>query len=344
MVTLSDVARRAGVSPMTASRVFNGLNTVSETSRGRVLAAAAELGYVPNAVARSLKSARSNLVALVVSDIGNPFFAQIAKHAERALSAAGYRVVIASSDEDAEIEAGLLGGLAQMRVEGMIIVPTPHNGRVLDGMVVSGTPVVQLDRTVEGVRAPAVLLDNLGAARDAVRHLAASGYRNAVMLSGPQSLTTGAERARGAEQGAAEHHGLTLRVVEAQSFMHEQAVDVVRQALALHPDSIIAGNNVVLEACMDAFAREGINAPEDVALIGFDDFPWMGWVQPSITTVRQPVEAMADAAVTALLHRIGGTKPARDSASTDESSTQRFPATVIPRDSTRPREQLVRRR
>lgn len=329
MVTLRDVANRAGVSPMTASRVFTGRGSVSNTSREGVLAAAADLGYVPNAVARSLKSSRSDLIALIVSDIGNAFFAQLAKHAERALSAAGYRVMIASSDEDATLEAGLLGGVAQMRVDGVMIVPTPHNRDVLDRLVDSGTPVVQLDRAVDGVRAPAVLLDNHGAARDAVRHLARRGYRRPVLISGPHSLTTGIERVHGAQEGAAEHPQLTLRIVEAQSFMHEQSVDVVRRALALAPDAVIAGNNIVLEACMDVFAREGISVPGDVALMSFDDFPWMGWVRPSITSVRQPIETMAESAVAALLRQLDGA--AADPA---PLSTQRFPATVVARDST----------
>lgn len=325
MVTLSDVAARAGLSPMTASRVFNGQGRVSEESRERVLAAADDLGYVPNAVARSLKSARSNIVALLVSDIGNAFFAEIAKHTERALSRAGYRVMIASSDEDPALERELIQGVSQMRADGMIVVPTPENREALVRSARSGTPIVQLDRAVDGLVAPAILLDNAPAAALAVHHLAGRGYRDVVMISGPQTLTTGRERAAGAIQAAQRHPELRLEVIEAGSFMHEPSVDVVRRALEKRPDAIIAGNNIVLEACVDAFARDSISAADDVGLLGFDDMPWMSWVAPSITTVRQPLETMATTAVRTLLAQISGPGSAE---------VLRLPGELIARDST----------
>lgn len=324
MATLSDVAGMAGVSPMTVSRVFSGRGQVSGAAREAVLAAADSLGYVPNEVARSLRNAKSSLVSLLVSDIGNTFFAAIAKRAEKALATAGYRVMIASSDEDAEQERSLLRGVSQMRAEGLVVVPTPHNGDLLERMRNDGLPIVQLDRVVDGLTAPAVLLDNAGATRLAVEHLAAAGHERIVLISGPQSLTTGRERAAGAERAAAAM-GVHLDVVEVRSFMHEPSVDVARAAIALGPTAVVAGNNVVLEACMDAFARDGVRVPEDLALVGVDDLPWMSWVRPSLTAVRQPVDAMTDAAVAALLAQLAHEPPV--------AQVQRFEPTLVPRGS-----------
>ncbi|GAB95624.1 LacI family transcriptional regulator [Kineosphaera limosa] len=350
MVTLNDVAERAGLSPMTASRVFSGRGTVSARSRERVLTAAAELGYVPNEAARSLRVARSNLVSLVVADIGNAFFAQFAKHAEKALTRAGYRVMIASSDEDQAVEADLLQGVAQMRADGLIIIPTPHNGGALEQMRRAGMAMVQVDRVAPGLDAPAILLDNEGATAEIVAHLCDHGYRRIVFISGPQSLTTGAERVAGALRAAADSvdspgsagrgdsagsAALDLRVVEAESFLHEPAVAVVRRALTLHPDAIIAGNNVVLEACVDVLASDGIAIPDDVGLAGVDDLPWMAWVRPSLTAARQPVEEMARAAADVLLAQLSadaGDTQARPPG--DRGSVVRLPAELMCRDST----------
>lgn len=301
MVTLHEVARHAGVSPMTASRVFAGNTSVGEQSRLSVLASADELGYIPNEVARSLRSNRSHVIALIVSDIENVFFATIAKTAEKALAQAGYRLMISSSDEDGDQERDLLLGVGQVRADALLITPTPHNRKLLERMQRSGLPVVQLDRAVSGLAGPSVLLDNAGAARLAVDHLHARGHREVALISGPQSLTTGSERAEGALAAAAEYSDMTVTVVEAASFMHEPSVDTVVTALSTAPTAVIAGNNIVLEACMDAFSRNGIAVPEDIALIGFDDLPWMAWVRPSITAVRQPLEEMTRLAVEQLL-------------------------------------------
>lgn len=306
MVTLHDVARRAGVSPMTASRVFAGKASVAERSRAAVLAAADELGYVPNEVARSLRNNRSHVIALIVSDIENAFFATIAKTAEKALTEAGYRLMISSSDEDGDQERDLLQGVGQVRADALLITPTPHNRELLARMRRSGLPIIQLDRAISGLDCPSVLLDNAAAAALAIDHLFARGHREVTMISGPQSLTTGWERAEGARIAAAGHAAMRLTVVEAASFMHEPSVDTVVAALSTSPTAVIAGNNIVLEACMDAFSRNGVSVPDDVALIGFDDLPWMSWVRPSITAIRQPVDAMTRTAVDRLLAMVAG--------------------------------------
>jgi LacI family transcriptional regulator len=290
---------------MTASRVLTGRGKVSEAAREKVLRAADDLGYVPNEVARSLRSKRSHVVSLIVTDIENSFYSSIAKNAERAFTAAGYRLLISSSDESGEQERDLLQGVSQVRADALLIAPTPHNGDLLAKLAAGGLPVVQLDRAITGLDCPRILLDNARATSDAVEHLYERGHRAVAVISGPQDLTTGSERAAGARDAAARHPDLRLDVIEAPSYMHEESVDTVLRALTLHPTAVVAGNNIVLEACLDAFARGGVRVPDDVALVGFDDLPWMRWVQPALTTVRQPVEEMTRIGVALLLAALG---------------------------------------
>ncbi|MEU3980594.1 LacI family DNA-binding transcriptional regulator [Streptomyces sp. NPDC026672] len=327
MVTLADVAARAGYSVMTTSRVLSGKGYASAKTREAVLAAARELEYVPNDVARSLRKSRTSSVALIISDIENSFYATIARSAEEALRHAGYRLFVASSDEDAELELEALRGAREMRAAGVLITPTPRNHEALKGLSNDRIPIVQLDRIAEGLDCPAVLLDNAGAAQTAVEYLAERGHRRIAVVTGPHETTTGIERAQGALR-AAEHLGLVsdMTVVEAPSYLHEESVDAVREALAWNPTAILAGNNIVLEACLSVFTETSVKVPDDVSLISFDDVPWMRWVPSPITAVRQPVQAMTAAAVDTLLGALNGTV-------TGPSSPVRFSADLVERES-----------
>ncbi|MFG2276087.1 LacI family DNA-binding transcriptional regulator [Streptomyces chartreusis] len=327
VATLADVAARSGYSVMTTSRVLSGKGYASPKTREAVLAAARELGYVPNDVARSLRNSRTSSVALIISDIENSFYATIARSAEEALRPAGYRLFVASSDEDADRELEALRGAREMRAAGVLITPTPRNHQALQALSNDGVPLVQLDRIVEGLEAPAVVLDNAGAAQTAVEYLADHGHRRIAVVTGPHETTTGIERAQGALRAAEQlKFARDMTLVEAPSYLHEGSVDAVREALAWNPTAILAGNNIVLEACLAVFTESHVRVPDDVSLISFDDVPWMRWVTSPITAVRQPVQAMTEAAVHTLLGAFNETH-------TGPSSPVRFRADLVERES-----------
>ncbi|GHJ39403.1 LacI family DNA-binding transcriptional regulator [Streptomyces sp. TS71-3] len=330
MATLAEVAARAGLSVMTASRVLSGRGYVSDASREAVLQAAKELDYVPNEVARSLRRKRSRLVALIVSDIENGYFAAIARAAESALAPHGYRLMVGNSDEDAQLERELLRGVLEMRADALLITPTPENGDLIERVRDGGLPTVQIDRAVPGLACSSILLDNESAAAAAIEHLHARGHRRIAVISGPQEITTGAERSRGAlDRGRS--LGADVKAVAASSFLRSDSLNAVDEALRWGPTAVMAGNNLILEACLTVFTERNISVPEDLSLVGFDDLPWMEWVKPSITTLRQPIRTMTQAAVDHLLKALDS----RDPAQMPAPVTDRFPAELVERRSVR---------
>lgn len=327
MPTLQDVAEAAGYSVMTASRALSGHGYVSPRASEAVLAAAATLGYVPNGVARSLRRSRTGVVSLIISDVENSFYASIAKTAESVLGDAGYRLFIGSSDEDADKERKLLDSVLELRAEALLITPTAGNRERLERLARNGLPIVQLDRVVEPELCSSVLLDNRRAAREAIDHLAGMGHERIAFISGPRELTTGEDRVKGAEEAVERLSSPPeLAIVEASSYLHSDAAAAVRRALDFEPTAVVAGNNVVAEACMDVFSERGIVFPTTVSLITFDDVPWMRWLPAPLTTLRQPIDQMTAAA----------TKIALDAIEADARPpvTQlRFSAELVSRDS-----------
>ncbi|GAA4191686.1 LacI family DNA-binding transcriptional regulator [Gryllotalpicola kribbensis] len=323
MATLADVARRSGVSVMTASRVLSGRGPASASARDAVTQAADELGYVPNAVARGLRNSRTGTVALVISDIQNSFYSAVAKAAEKGLGAHGLNLTIASSNEDAQRERDILQAIQAMRADALLITPTEHNGDHLQRLAQHGLPIVQLDRSVPGSDIRRVLLDNAGAAWRAVTHLTEHGHRRIALVGGPERITTGAERASGA-RNAARQAGAELLVAEAASYLHEGTRPAVEEAIDWGPTALIAGNNIVLETCMDVLLERGIDVPTALSLVAFDDLPWLRWTPAPITALRQPIAQMTTAAVSMLF-----TDPDSDGVE------RRFPAELVERASVR---------
>jgi len=183
---LNDVARRAGVSRATAARALGGYGAVSEAARARVLAAAEELDYRPNSIARRLVTGRSRTVGFVVADIGNPFFAQALRGASDIAQAAGFEIVIANTDEDARREQSALRLMGENRLDGIVVAPADmENARAIRRFMATNTPVVLIDRALRGVQADAVLVDNVAAARIGVEHLIAQGHRRIGLITSP---------------------------------------------------------------------------------------------------------------------------------------------------------------
>ncbi len=331
MATVADVASRAGVSAATAARVLSGRGYASEKTRQVVLTAAKEIGYVPNHVARSLRTRRTMLAGLLIGDVENSFYAVIAKKVEAVAKAAGYQVVLCNSNDDPETEKQYLQLLEGIQVDGLVITPTGRNQRHLRRLVDKGTVIVQIDRMVDGVNADAVLLDNEGGAMTAVSHLIAEGHTRIGILTGPREMLTARERLDGYERALREH-GIPVRpeLIKAGSFLHDHAIEAATDLLRSRPapTAIFAANNVLAEGCLLALGGLKLKVPTDVSLVTFDDVPWMSIVTPQVTTIRQPVADMAQGAAELLFRRLRDNGPA--------SSTSVFRSELVIRGSVAP--------
>jgi LacI family transcriptional regulator len=307
VATVADVAKRAGVSVSTAARVLSGNGYASDETRRGVIEAARELGYVPNQIARSLRTRRSMMIGLLIGDVENAFYSTIASNVEAVAKGAGYHVLLCNSDDDPDIEREYLKLLDGMRLDGIIVTPTLRNRSQLTRLLQKGVAIIQVDRKVEGLAADAILVDNEAGAHAAVAYLIAAGHANIGILPGDLEVPTARQRLAGYER-ALEEAGIPVRerLVKAGSFHREHAIedatDLIRARPA--PTAIFAANNILAEATLMALADIGLRVPSDMSVVAFDDVQWMRMVDPPVTTVRQPAADMARSAAELMLRRL----------------------------------------
>jgi LacI family transcriptional regulator len=312
LATVGDVARLAGVSTSTVSHVLNNTRFVSDELRARVKTAMRELDYTPNAAARMLTLKRSHTIGLVVSDIRNPFFASVARGVEDVAQEQGYTVVLCNSDEDAEREQACLSALETRAVDGVLLASAGVADKHLSRLVRAGYPIVLVDRDLPELGVPAILLDNEGAACQAVQHLIAAGHRRIAMLSGRASISTTTERIAGFRR-ALDDAGLDFdeRLLVSGASTSEGGARAANTVLAVSPPptAIFSGNNLMSIGALQAIASRGLSVPDDVALVGFDDFPypWSDAFRPHLTTVAQPTYELGRRAAEVLVGHLRGT-------------------------------------
>jgi len=306
---IGDVARRAFVSKTTVSHVLNGTRFVSEGTRQRVLQAVAELGYRPSAVARSLKTAHTGTIGLVLPDVSPQFFTDLLYGLEDVLRPAGYGLLVCHTDETSEDAAHYLELLLRQRVEGIIAAPTSGNRDLLEQAVAWRTPVVLVDRTCAGLESPFVGVDNRSGARRGTRHLIENGHRRLGVIAGPQQVSTLVERLLGFRQ-ALEEEGIPLpeEWIATCPANIEGARQAARQILSLpqRPTALFLNNNVLSLGALSAVRELGLRCPADIALVGFDDHPWAAVSDPPLTVVRQPVRRIGQVAAEMLCSLIRG--------------------------------------
>jgi len=299
-VGIKEVARVAGVSPATVSRVLgNGL--VSEELRAQVEAAVRATGYRPNLSARRLRSQHSHTVGLIVADICNPFFTAVSRAVEDAAYKAGLRVILCNTDEDPDKEAMVLRLMEEERVTGVIFAPTRASaGRVPKDV---SFPTVLIDRVVPMARHDSVVLDNFAAASELVEHLHEQGWRRVRGLFGNAS-TTGEERHAG-YVAAMKRCALEPDAVFVSPTVAAAETEVGRWlASGDRPEAIIVSNGLLLMGVVRALRSAGLELARDIAVAGFDNEPWTELIGPGLTTIEQPVESMGRAAMQLLLQRL----------------------------------------
>ncbi|HEX8509333.1 MAG TPA: LacI family DNA-binding transcriptional regulator [Propionibacteriaceae bacterium] len=303
--TIRDVARAAGVSQSTTSRALRSQGYVAADVKDRVQQAAVRLGYVPDAMARLLRQRVSRSIGVLVSDLRNPFYADVAAGASRAAKRAGYSVMLVDDRLQADEEAEASRALASMRVAGVVI--TPLSACVPQYLVDQQIPVVEVDRQFAADSCDAVVVDNRAAAAKLTSHLVALGHRRIALLFDATRWTTALERLRGYEQALAEagipvDPDLEIATAADVEAARQVAVDLLE---GQHPPTgVLAATDVLAEGVWRAAADLGLVVPDDLSLVSFDEAPWMTLVSPELTAVRQDGAALGDAAVVRLLQRI----------------------------------------
>jgi LacI family transcriptional regulator len=312
MTSIKDVASRAGVSVATVSRVLNDHPSVRQDTRDRVLAAVAELGYRPNALARSLRTDQTRTLGLVISDVLNPFFTELARSVEDEARALGYSVIIGNADEQPDLQDHHVRTLLDRRIDGLLVSPAGGGSPLMLEAAQAGVPMVFVDRWIQGVDVPVVRTDGREAVRDLVAHLYRLGHRRLAIITGPAATTTGSERVD-AFRDAIREHGLTLppEHIGQGDFQADSGRRATAHFLDMpdprdRPDSIFAADNLMALGAMDEIRARGLKVPDDIALAAFDDIPWFVHTDPPITAIAQPTGELGRAAVRALIDRVEG--------------------------------------
>jgi len=292
--TLMDVAREAGVSPSTVSRILNGTAKVSEDKRQAVVAAIAHMNFAPNQMAQGLKKGCSMTIGIVVQDISSPFFDETLRGVDDGLKGTGYASVIVSGHWNAEEEAERIRLLLARKVDGIILL----SGRMSDQTVLNFSgqrPIVSTGRALQTRSALGFKLDNEYGAYLAVHHLIELGHRNIAFISGPANNIDAAERLAGYTRALQEASGMMAM---------NRLFDTHQQFTA-----VFAANDLSAYGARLALYRKGIRVPDDISLVGFDDLPGSSYTTPPLTTIRQPLYDIGRIATHALLRIINGEDP-----------------------------------
>ena len=312
--TVVMVAERAGVSIASVSRVLNGLAT-SDDVRDNVLRAAAELDYVPDAVARSLKVGRTDQIALAVADVGNPVYVSMIHAITDVLGIAGLRLVISSDGADPADQLGILGNLSRGYCDGLILSPLRVTNELLDALTTIRQPIVVIGSLPPHLAIDNVRTDSAAGVGLALDHLAGRGRRHVAFVNGPIDTVPGSARLRGFVEHSA-RLGLPTSAdmqVESADFTYAAAVPAVEALLAqATPDAIMCANDLLAVAAINVLRRHGRSVPGDVAVVGMDDTDIAELISPTLTSVDLGAARRAATAAELLLDRLGdGDAPAR---------------------------------
>lgn len=316
MATIVDVANRAGVSISTVSHVVNGTRAVAERTRRKVLKAIEETGYRQDSLARSMRRSSTESIGLVVSDAGQPAFADMVRGVEAEAAKAGYVLLLANSGEDPEKETQVLRALTARRVDGVIIAPVAESmGAEIQAIRDGGTPVVFLDRIGKNENCDQVGVENTALMRELVAHMIRHGHRTIALASGNPAVSTIAERLLGYQE-ALRAGGIAFRpeLVIAGTGLAEDTRDATLRMLEgpSRPEAMVCSSTETAIGVLEAAKDLGLTVPGDLKLAVFDEFPHADLFEPQITAVRQPGVDLGATAMRLLDERISQPSMAHD--------------------------------
>ena len=308
-VTATDVARLAGVSQSAVSRVFTPGASASPKTAAKVRAAAEQLGYRPDPLARAMITGRTRIIGLVVAYLENQFYPLALERLSRALQERGYHILVFMAENSTEKVAEVVQELIDYRVDGIITASVSMSNDLTARLLALGIPVVNFNRGQDDPRLIDITSDNIAGGRQATEFLIAGGHSRIAHIMGWQESSTGRDRAEGFRQAMAAA-GLTPFGMVDGMYNRDTAAAVARDLCSRpdRPDAIFVGNDHMALAVMDELRHGlGLRIPEDVSIIGYDDVPIAAWPSYALTTIRQPVNRMVAATVEAILGRIDGT-------------------------------------
>ncbi len=313
--TIRDVARLSGVSPMTVSRVINDSERVSPETRKRVEDAISELGYVPSRLARGLSRQRTGTLSVIVPDVANPFFTAVVRAAEEVARRADYHVILCDTRADLSVERDVIEELIAHRVEGMVIAPvSDRSAKHLRRLAEFGVPFVLIDRTIPGVDCDVVLGDSSGGARQLVDHLVSLGHRRIGFIVESDDVSTARDRRQGYE-AALDAAGITFDPALVAQAAPDPGGGSAGMAKLLElgdrPTAVFTVNNLVALGAIEAVRAAGLEVPDDVALVCFDDIEYASRLYPFLTAMEQPAQTFGTLGTQLLLERIEGRGPDR---------------------------------
>lgn len=301
--TSYDVAQLAGVSQSAVSRCFRPGSSISADKRKAIEKAAAKLGYEPNAIASGLITKRSNLVAVLISNLTNLYYPEVLAELTLRLTAKGVRVLLFALESESDVDAAL-DQVWRYRVDGALAAARLSASQ-LRAFYRHGVPVVLYNRFAEGEPVPSVCCDSIGGERTLVDRLVDAGHREFGIVAGPADSFVGNQRVEGARLRLAER-GLEARIVKG-GFDHDSGSAALRELMtgSVKPDAVICAIDLMAIGAIDAARHEfGLSVPADLSIVGFDGVGPAAWPSYRLTTIRQPVRRMADAAVAMLMERV----------------------------------------
>jgi LacI family transcriptional regulator len=312
MPTIRDVAKRAGVAPITVSRVINNSGYVSQEKRDRVETAIAELDYVPNILARSFRSKQTRTIALILTDITNPFWTDVAHGVEDAAREHNFNVILCNTNESESRQVEYVSVLMQKQVDGILLVPARSTSEATGAIQKQGIAVVVLDRHVPATDVDMVRCDSEGGAYQLVRHVLSLGHRRVAVLTGPKDVSSARDRVVGYRRAFREANiDIIENLIFYGKFIQTSGYEMAQRALLAtpQPTALFATNNFIAIGAWRALRDAGLRIPQDITLVAFDDLPAGLVVDPFLTVAAQPGYEMGKQATELLLDRLTNDTP-----------------------------------
>lgn len=308
MTTLRDVARSAGVSVPTASRVINNREHVRESTRAKVLEAIEKLSYHPNILARDLKQGKTRTIGFILPDISNSFFGMVAVGIEKVLRKNGYHLILCNTDGDDDLEIDSLSLVISKKVRGIILATVgPTVGLMKRITDYHKIPIVAVDNKIRGFRTDAVLHNNIGGVQQLTSHLLTHGHKRIAFIGGPIHQTSGKGRLEGYKKALVKSDFPILEdLIKIGDWKKESGFRLTRDLLRLprKPTGIVAANTFMALGVLRALGEAGLEVPGDVALVSFDDLEFASFLNPSLTTLKSLDTKIGEVAASLLLKRI----------------------------------------